>query len=225
MNSYDPGQKLHTVTKVLEMFVNVPVYEFPTKLPKSLCDEINDYYVNNVAPRPGLLGDKGDSKTDSNSRNVKVRWCQQDDWVGPFIYQYIAQANEHLWQYDITGIYYNNLHHLEYDPGMFHTWHVDSTGLDHTAYVPPISNTIAPLYKEYVRKLSFTLQLSDEEDYTGGDMEFEIPSNKETLDIKSAGKERGTLAIFDPRTRHRITPVESGKRNALVGWVVGPRWK
>ena len=108
---------------------------------------------------------------------------------------------------------------------MFHTWHVDSTGMDYTAYVPPVSNAIAPSYKEYVKKLSFTLQLSDEEDYTGGDMEFEIYSNKETLDIKSADRERGTLAVFDPRTRHRITPVESGKRNALVGWVIGPRWK
>ena len=38
-------------------------------------------------------------------------------------------------------------------------------------------------------------------------------------------KSRGTVIVFDSRTPHRVTPVESGIRKSLVGWVVGKRWR
>ena len=38
-------------------------------------------------------------------------------------------------------------------------------------------------------------------------------------------KTRGTVIVFDSRTPHRVTPVESGIRKSLVGWVVGKRWR
>ena len=58
-------------------------------------------------------------------------------------------------------------------------------------------------------------------DYRGGEVEF----------INSAGeryfapKQKGTLIVFDSRTKHRVRTVKSGLRKSLVGWVVGPRWK
>ena len=90
--------------RVLQIFPNTSVYQLETRLPKRLCDEINDYFINNVDPEPGRLDV---STINEDERSVNVRWCQQDDWIGPFIYQYISQANEHLFQYDISGIYYN----------------------------------------------------------------------------------------------------------------------
>ena len=40
-----------------------------------------------------------------------------------------------------------------------------------------------------------------------------------------APKQKGTLIVFDSRTKHRVRTVKSGLRKSLVGWVVGPRWK
>lgn len=208
--------------RVLQIFPNTSVYQLETRLPKRLCDEINDYFINNVNPEPGRLDV---STINEDERSVNVRWCQQDDWIGPFIYQYIRQANEHLFQYDITGIYYNNVHHLQYEEGQFHGWHIDTDGFDSVAYEPPHSRSLVNQYKEYVRKLAFIIQLSDPEDYTGGEIEIEINSSKPKLDIGTVDKKRGTIVVFDPRSRHRVNAVTSGVRNALIGWVLGPRWK
>jgi PKHD-type hydroxylase len=74
---------------------------------------------------------------------------------------------------------------------------------------------------ELVRKLSFTLQLSDPEDYEGGQVQF-LDENGRTY---FAPKRKGTLVLFDSRTQHRVLKVTKGLRKSIVGWVVGPRWK
>ena len=68
-----------------------------------------------------------------------------------------------------------------------------------------------------LRKLSFTMQLSDPKDYTGGDLV--IHSN----DRINGTKKLGDITFFDSMTPHEVLPVESGFRKSLVGWVVGPR--
>ena len=40
-----------------------------------------------------------------------------------------------------------------------------------------------------------------------------------------APRQKGSLIIFDSRTKHRVCKVRSGVRKSIVGWVVGPRWK
>jgi PKHD-type hydroxylase len=69
------------------------------------------------------------------------------------------------------------------------------------------------------RKLSVTIQLSDESEYEGGNFEFE--------DIKSSMnfKAQGTIIIFPSYLRHRVTKVTSGTRRSLVAWFYGPNWK
>ncbi len=213
---------MDNLPRSLEIFPNFSLYQFRTKLPKRFCDEINEYY-SNIEPKDAALGDE--MYTDNQSRSVNVRWCDQDDWVGPFIYQYIQQANEHLFQYDITGVYYNNIHHLTYSDGHFHGWHIDNNGCDNIAYEPPCSRAAVIVPKQYTRKLSFTLQLSDPEDYTGGELEIQVNSSDDPQKIITLDKERGTIGIFDPRTRHRAKPVKSGNRKVLVGWAIGPRWR
>ena len=72
-----------------------------------------------------------------------------------------------------------------------------------------------------IRKLSFSLQLSNENEYTGGEIEFKDVMGNTFF----APKNRGCLIIFDSRTEHRVCTVESGNRKSLVGWVKGPRWR
>ena len=70
---------------------------------------------------------------------------------------------------------------------------------------------------ELVRKLSFVLQLSDPDDYEGGNLQLLDEAGKSYF----APRLRGTVVLFDSRTQHRVLPVKSGLRKSIVGWTVG----
>ena len=70
-----------------------------------------------------------------------------------------------------------------------------------------------------LRKLSFTMQLSREEDYTGGCLIVHSSNNESVI----SSKKFGNITFFDSSIPHEVTPVETGTRKSLVGWVVGPR--
>ena len=71
------------------------------------------------------------------------------------------------------------------------------------------------------RKMSFTLQLSDEDEYTGGQMEVFIDHNM----IYKLPKTYGTLSFFPSYMVHRVTNVLSGTRKAIVGFIGGKPFK
>ena len=73
---------------------------------------------------------------------------------------------------------------------------------------------------ELVRKLSFSLQLSDPDDYEGGNVQLLAEDGSSYI----APRKRGTIVLFDSRTQHRVLKVTKGTRKSIVGWVVGKRW-
>ena len=160
-------------------------------------------------------------------RNSKNAWIPTEHWIGGWIWYYIQKANRENFLYDLWDIDGGSIQYTHYEPGDYYTWHVDG---DISSTFKPnikpgsgvnISEDLVLQKGECVRKLSFSLQLSDAKDYRGGEVEF----------INSAGeryfapKQKGTLIVFDSRTKHRVRTVKSGLRKSLVGWVVGPRWK
>lgn len=72
------------------------------------------------------------------------------------------------------------------------------------------------------RKLSVVVQLSDADEYEGGDFEMHYVKAHPPAD---SIRKRGTVLIFPSLLLHRVTPVTSGVRYSLVGWYVGPPWK
>ena len=56
---------------------------------------------------------------------------------------------------------------------------------------------------EQIRKLSFSLQLSDPDDYEGGNVQLLDENNK----IYIAPRQRGSIILFDSRTKHRVLKV------------------
>jgi PKHD-type hydroxylase len=164
---------------------------------------------------------------DTYIRDSRNAWIPTSHWIGGFIWHYIQRTNRENFQYDLTAIDGETIQYTQYGPGQFYDWHIDA-GID-TAYNPQltvgsgtnISQDLITLQGEYVRKLSFSLQLSDPSEYTGGEFQF-MGNNRKTY---FAPKQRGTLILFDSRTPHRVRKVKSGLRKSLVGWVVGPRWK
>ena len=62
--------------------------------------------------------------------------------------------------------------------------------------------------------LSFTLFLSDEAHYSGGALVTE-----DTLEARAVRLPAGSLILYPSGTLHRVDPVTSGERLAVVGWV------
>ena len=72
----------------------------------------------------------------------------------------------------------------------------------------------------YSRKLSFTIQLSDDKDYVGGDVEF-IGTKVDT----KAFRQKGVCIIYPSFLPHRVSKVTKGTRHAIVGWIHGPTFR
>lgn len=161
-------------------------------------------------------------------RNSKNTWVPTSHWTSGFLWFYVDKINNENFLYDLTNIDGENLQYTQYSVGEKYDWHTDDDISSH--YKPNvdtnrnINGSIDDFLNtsvEKVRKLSFVLQLSDYDEYEGGNLQILTDNNK----LVVAPRKRGTLIAFDSRYRHRVTKVTKGTRKSIVGWVVGPRWK
>lgn len=160
-------------------------------------------------------------------RNSKNAWVPTTNWVGGFVWHYIERANRENFLYDLRNIDGESMQFTKYGPGEFYGWHNDA-GLANQYKPVSVGNRAQGLAQDYlnekvemVRKLSFVVQLSDPDDYEGGNLQLLDESGQNYV----APRQRGTVILFDSRTQHRVLPVKSGLRKSIVGWTVGPRWK
>ena len=196
--------------------------DIPKDIVRVLEEDLSDKFESNMADSR-LHGDA----LNKDKRNSKNAWVPTHHWTAGFVWHYIERANRENFLYDIRNIDGESMQFTRYGEGEFYNWHQDAD-LDRF-YKPQLipgsdtnmSQDQVALNGEYVRKLSFALQLSDPTDYTGGEVQF-LDNSGETF---FAPKQRGTLMVFDSRVKHRVRKVRSGLRKSLVGWVVGPRWK
>ena len=170
-----------------------------------------------------LMGDA----LNKDKRNSQNAWVPSSHWLGGFMWHYISRANRENFLYDLRCIDGESMQYTRYGVGQFYSWHNDSGLACH--YKPETvgnrmegrANDFVNENTELVRKLSFVLQLSDADDYEGGNLQLLDESGKSYF----APRKRGTVILFDSRTQHRVLPVKAGLRKSIVGWTVGPRWK
>jgi|TARA_B100000003_G_scaffold178262_1_gene168293 hypothetical protein len=170
-----------------------------------------------------LMGDA----LNKDKRNSQNAWVPTTHWLGGFMWHYIERANRENFLYDLRCIDGESMQYTQYGPGQFYSWHNDA-GIA-GAYKPQsvgnrqegLANDFLNENIELVRKLSFVLQLSDPDDYEGGNLQLLDEGGASYF----APRKRGTIILFDSRTQHRVLPVKSGLRKSIVGWTVGPRWK
>ena len=74
--------------------------------------------------------------------------------------------------------------------------------------------TMGPVETRIRTDLSFTLFLSDPEDYDGGELLLETSSGE-----YRAKPPAGDLVLYPSGALHRVTPVTRGTRLACVGWI------
>lgn len=148
-----------------------------------------------------------ESGNNSNIRKSNVTWLPALDAKNETIYRKVCDAiisgNQSMFGFDLT--YIEDLQFTEYNKGSFYKSHKD-----------------AGFNKNYSRKLSFILQLTDSSEYEGGDLVLYDSSISEPC---IADREIGTITLFPSYLVHEVTPITKGKRHSLVGWVNGPRFK
>ena len=179
----------------------------------------------------------GDSKLindvlDEDIRKSKNTWIPTTHWITGWLWHYVQAANRNNFLYDISFIESESMQYARYGVGEYYHWHSDTSipvqykpqiqisATESTTDDNNLKERVA-IKNELVRKISFSLQLSDPDDYEGGNIQFIDESDKSYI----APRQKGSLIIFDSRTKHRVCKVRSGVRKSIVGWVVGPRWK
>lgn len=148
-----------------------------------------------------------DQKIDKKIRNNKISWihpsCKEAHWLFSRITKCIMDLNKQFFNFDLFG-FTEGFQFTNYKaPGEYYNLHIDR-GL----------NT-------QVRKLSFSVYLSDPKTFEGGDLFFQESKKKYSI----SHKKQGTLVAFPSFVLHGVAPITKGERNSLVGWITGPNFK
>ena len=197
-----------------------------TDLPDKVVDLIEEDLTENFDPQMGDSKLHGDA-LNKEKRNSQNAWIPTSHWCAGFLWHYIQRANRENFMYDLRNIDGESMQYTRYETGQFYGWHNDA-GLQ-TQYKPVSSgNRQDGLAQDFVnenielvRKLSFSVQLSDPDDYEGGNVQLLDEGGSQYI----VPRKKGTIVLFDSRTQHRVLKVTKGTRKSIVGWTVGPRWK
>ena len=145
----------------------------------------------------------------SDYRVCDIAWLKSNetesdfDWIYATLTDAIKKVNNEYFQFDLTHL--TALQFTVYDGKN------NSNYQKHMDLGRPFPN----------RKLSFSIQLSDDNEYTGGDLRFHYIKTQPEI----APRTRGKIIFFPTWTVHDVTPVTQGIRHSLVGWVNGPNFK
>ena len=149
-------------------------------------------------------------------RDSNVVWMSEQ-WIYKEILPYVHRANENAgWNFEWDRS--EPCQFTKYNKGQYYGWHCDSWD---QAYQRPEKDPS----NGKIRKLSMTVSLSDEKDYTGGELEFDFrnldPNKKPNLRKCTEILPKGSIVVFPGFVWHRVCPVKKGSRYSLVVWNLG----
>ena len=137
-----------------------------------------------------------------DERSTDICWIdpgQESDWIFSKLDSLGQKMNE-IYKLDLLG-FFESLQVGTYGEGQKFDWHADNDGY--------------PL-----RKLTISIQLSNDTDYEGGNLEF-----MDGPHVRAAPREKDAAVIFPSQMMHRVTPITGGIRQSLVVWLSGPPLK
>lgn len=202
-----------------------------TNIPNKIIDIVEEDLAENfdMQLQDSRVGEGDYGTVDKDKRNAKNAWVPTSHWIAGFVWHYVQRANRENFQYDLSNIDGESMQYTVYGEGEFYGWHNDQSL---STYYKPVSEGNRghgeALFQDFVnknceqvRKLSFSLLLSDPDTYEGGNLQLLDEAGKPYI----APRQRGTMILFDSRTQHRVQKVTKGVRKSLVGWVTGPRFR
>lgn len=175
----------------------IPTANFTPLLSPEQCLDIVDLFSVDEAVTAMI----GESKENSRIRDTLIHPIPQDEdsqYLFELIADRVGRANMVEFDFNISGIF-TDLQLLQYNEGGHYDWHID----------------LGP-YEAAYRKLSVVIQISDPEDYEGGEVLFKAGDKEHVLP-----KDQGLIAVFPSYILHKVNPVTKGTRYSLVAWVQG----
>lgn len=176
-----------------------------------------------------------DLKQEVLARSGKVAWIT-DKWIYDRVKTFVDYANNQAgWSYEYDSA--ESIQFTVYEKGDFYTWHTDGffdKSQVYTRFIPGVTqepalkhHTINNKWVGKTRKISMTVNLSDENSYEGGDLMFDLgPHTPEERYVKvSQIKKQGSLCVFPSFVHHQVTPITKGTRYSLVIWFLGRPFK
>lgn len=187
-NSPNPHNKF-TKEQITRDFSKIFTVE--NVISNELANEIIEYGRQNIT-----------SATNKHNHNFSIKvdtcWLPLNHAVHSALQDAWFQAIE-FFKFDITFIEPYEI--KRYPLGGHYTRHIDNY---HGLNIPDD------------RKLSMSLQLSEDSDYEGGDL---------VIMYKKAPRKRLSMTFFPSFYPHGVEPVFKGERWVMIGWGWGPYWR
>ncbi len=166
-------------------------------------DAFGEYGDRMVLEKAGLAV-KGDR--DDDIRITEIAWLEPNRETAALyerVLQMVRRLNGEVYHFDVTGL--EKIQYTVYrglQGGHYH-WHID----------------LGP-HNPKPRKISISIQLTEPSQYEGCDLQFQVSNI-----IGVAPRTRGAIISFPSFFLHRVTPIISGTRKALVVWATGPDFR
>tara|TARA_R110002096_G_scaffold164481_4_gene332501 strand:+ start:210 stop:809 length:600 start_codon:yes stop_codon:yes gene_type:complete len=149
---------------------------------------------------------------DLNARKSNIKWIPQNetwDWLYHKLMDLASAANDEMWQFDLQSAP-EQIQYTEYNDSELgkYDWHQDN-GPNEGSH----------------RKISITVQLSEDTEYVGGDLCFWNGGGSLEENIDYAPRGSGNVVIFPSYLVHSVKPVTKGMRKSFVLWLGGSTFK
>jgi PKHD-type hydroxylase len=170
------------------------------------CDNI----VDSIPPQSyqvPVIGEGTEEEAPNHSyTNAKIAHLTVNDqtvWIYDRLANAAADVNDGVWNFDVLGTF-ELIDVVEYTaPGGQMKWHIDLAASNHIGLGTG------------TRKLNILVQLTDPDEYEGG--ELEIFMGKTVL----APNKKGNVIVLPSWIFHRVNPVTSGVRRSIVTYLHG----
>jgi PKHD-type hydroxylase len=228
MQQMGPPPKIHTPFWVPTQILSPIVV--PNIINPYQCDQLKELFEDNEhLQTAGMTGSRFEPSPDSeiannpDVRNVKIIRIlenfsndQMIQNVVNGIMSIVDQVNQSSFRFDIDAFHQIEL--AKYDEGGKYEFHTDTGAFEASR----------------CRKLSFSLSLTDEEEYSGGELSFfgiQPPPDQNLTpeELKTPQWNYkppvGSIVIFPSFMPHKVNPVTEGTRYSMFGWFEGPRFK
>jgi PKHD-type hydroxylase len=149
------------------------------------------------------IGLKQSGYIDEDIRKAQIALIpyKQLSWLQESVTEALRYCNQQF-RFDLDG--FMDLQVIKYEVDSFFLAHLD----------------ILTINSDMQRKVTFVIQLSNPDDYVGGDLCVWTKKEEDRMSRK-----KGSLHAFPSYLLHEVTPTLSGTRYSLIGWCFGPEFK
>jgi PKHD-type hydroxylase len=184
---------------------------FKSYLNKETCNKILNL-SQSIHSRDAVVGIHEASRVNQNTRRSKIKFLEKGDDTFKFLFDTLwltaIQANNDFFNIHITKLDYVQLAEYSSEYKGEYKDHHDVFWINKD-----------PIYH---RKLSCIIQLTDPNEYEGG--EFELIDTNQFPNADDI-KQQGTIIYFPSLFLHRAKPVTKGIRHSIAAWFDGPKWR